>query len=68
MKINNVILGLITSIDESNTIIMIGFFRNISKDDMIEFSTSVTSPVIREIISPFRSSEKKGSASLNIFE
>jgi len=59
-------VGLITNNETKSTRIKIGFFRNISSDDMIEFSTSATSPVIRAIISPFRSSEKNGNASRNI--
>jgi hypothetical protein len=65
-RMNSVMLGLMTSIATSKTRIMIGFFRNISSEDMIEFSTSLTSPVMREMMSPLRSSEKKGRASLSI--
>ena len=38
---------------------MIGLFINMSNELLIEFSTSPTSPLIRAIISPFLSSEKK---------
>ena len=40
-------------------IIRIGLFINISKELVMEFSTSPTSPLIRAMISPFLSSEKK---------
>ena len=37
----------------------IGFFMSISREVTIEFSTSLTSPVIRAMMSPLRSFEKK---------
>ena len=40
-------------------IIMMGFLKIRSNDDMMEFSTSVTSPLMRAITSPLRSSLKK---------
>ena len=45
----------------------IGFLNNKSSDDITEESTSCTSPLIRAIISPLRSSLKKLSESDVIF-
>ena len=39
--------------------IMIGFLNIMSSEVMIEFSTSATSPVIRDMMSPLRSLVKK---------
>ena len=39
--------------------IMMGFLNIMSSEDMTEFSTSVTSPLMRAITSPLRSLEKK---------
>ena len=36
--------------------IMIGFLKNMSSDDMMEFSISATSPVMRAMTSPLRES------------
>ena len=44
-----------------------GFLNNISSDDMILVSISFTSPLIRAMMSPFRSSEKNPNGSANIF-
>ena len=41
----------------------IGFLNSMSSDDMMEFSTSATSPLILAIMSPFRSSEKNPNGS-----
>lgn len=46
----------------------IGFLNNKSSDDITEESTSCTSPLIRAIISPLRSSLKKLSESDVIFD
>ena len=40
-------------------IISIGFFSSISSELIIEFSTSLTSPLILATMSPLRSLEKK---------
>ena len=47
-----------TTIITRHTMIMMGFLKNISSDDIIEFSISATSPVIRAITSPLRASVK----------
>ena len=44
----------------------IGSFMSIAMEAVIEFSTSETSPVIRAIMSPFLSSEKKPMGRLSI--
>ena len=44
-----------------------GFLMSISKLPMMEFSTSPTSPLIRAMMSPLRSSLKKESGSEVIF-
>ena len=41
----------------------IGFLKSMSSDDIIEFSTSCTSPLMRAMMSPLRSSEKNDSES-----
>ena len=38
-----------------------GFLNSMSRDDIMEFSTSATSPLILAMMSPFLSSEKKPS-------
>ena len=48
-------------------IMRIGFLNIISNEDMILTSTSCTSPVIRAMISPLRSSVKKPNGRLTIF-
>ena len=57
---------LIKSIVPRYTSIMIGFLVTISSELITEFSTSFTSPVIRAIISPLRSPEKKPRGSDSI--
>ena len=48
--------------------IRIGFLINISNELVIEFSTSPTSPLIRAMMSPLRSSEKKPNGKLITLE
>ena len=55
---NNVSCQLSTSIMVRHTTIMMGFLNIMSSDIIIEFSTSVTSPLMRAIMSPLRSVEK----------
>ena len=49
-------------------IIRIGFLSNISSELVIEFSISLTSPLILAMMSPFLSDEKKFSGRYIIFE
>ena len=44
-----------------------GFLNSISSDDIMEFSTSCTSPLMRAMMSPLRSSLKKPNGSDVIF-
>ena len=44
-----------------------GFLKSMSSDDMMEFSISCTSPLMRAMMSPLRSSEKKPRLSDVIF-
>ena len=44
-----------------------GFLKSMSSDDMMEFSTSCTSPDMRAMMSPLRSSEKKPNGREVIF-
>ena len=47
--------------------IKIGFFNSMSSELVIEVSTSFTSPLMRAMMSPFRSSEKKPKGSDTTF-
>ena len=57
-SVNNVSCHDITRSVEKYAMMRIGFLNSMSRDDMIEFSTSATSPLIRAMMSPLRSSEK----------
>ena len=57
-SVNNVSCHDMTSSVEKYAMMRMGFLNNMSSDDIIEFSTSATSPLIRAMISPLRSSEK----------
>ena len=59
MNTNSVSCQLTKSIIARHTTIMMGFLNIMSSDIITEFSTSVTSPLIRAITSPLRSLEKK---------
>ena len=48
-----------TIIITRQAMIMMGFLNSMSSEVMMEFSTSVTSPLMRAITSPLRSLEKK---------
>ena len=60
---NSVNCQLMTIIITRQAIIMMGFLNSMSSEVMIEFSTSVTSPLMRAITSPLRSLEKKAMGS-----
>ena len=56
---NSVSCQLMTIIITRQAMIMMGFLNSMSSEVMMEFSTSVTSPLMRAITSPLRSLEKK---------
>ena len=59
MNTKSVSCQLTKSIIARHTTIMMGFLNIMSSDIITEFSTSVTSPLMRAITSPLRSLEKK---------
>ena len=68
MSTNSVSCQLSTIIIVRHTIIMMGFLNIMSSDDITEFSTSVTSPLMRAMTSPLRSLEKNAMGSDTILE
>ncbi len=58
-RVNRVSCQLVASKVPKYITIKIGFLMSMSSELVMEFSTSPTSPLMRAMISPFRSSEKK---------
>ncbi|MPN52525.1 hypothetical protein SDC9_200187 [bioreactor metagenome] len=68
IRVKRVNCQLVTTSVPKYIKINIGFLISISRELVIEFSTSPTSPLIRAMISPLRSSEKKPNGKLITFE
>ena len=68
MMVNRVSCQLVTIRVAKYEMIRIGFFSNISSELVMEFSISPTSPLIRAMMSPFRSSDRKLSGRYITFE
>ena len=66
-SVNSVSCQLMKMSVEKYAMMRIGFLKSMSSDDMMELSTSLTSPVMRAMMSPLRSPEKNPSGSDVIF-